>query len=57
MDNFKRINMYRKQNEAFRIKNTASDCTPNTLTRGVQTPMEKNAVQTVHFDELCRVDV
>lgn len=56
MDNFKRINMYRKQNEALRIENTASDCTPDTLIRGVQTPIEKNAVQTVHFDELCRVD-
>lgn len=54
MDNFKRINMYRKQNEALKIENTAS-FVPPTTNRGVQTPQSAE-IQTVHFDELCRVD-
>lgn len=36
--------------------NKDDSCTPHSTNRGVQTPTEKNAVQTVHFDELCRVD-
>lgn len=32
------------------------DFVPPAANRGVQTPMKKDAVQTVHFDELCRVD-
>jgi len=56
MDNFKRINMYRKQNEALRIENTASDCTPHSTNRGVQNTKKQKTVETIHFDELCRVD-
>jgi len=56
MDNFRRINMYRKQNEALRIKNTASDCTPHSTNRGVQTPEQNTAVKTIEFDELCRTN-
>lgn len=31
-------------------------CNPHSTNRGVQTPKEQKTVETIHFDELCRVD-
>lgn len=61
MDKFyKRMRRYTDSNKVFKIKRQHDVSVPPTTNRGAQIPTQraehKNVVETIHFDELCRVD-
>ena len=58
MEMYRTKNRYTSADKVLRMKNLnpAPDCQPPATNRGVQKPKENTTVQTIKFDELCRVD-
>lgn len=59
MEFYKLRNRYTSPNKALKTKNLRPEPDrqpPALLTRGVEKPKQNTAIQTIEFDELCRVD-
>lgn len=54
--NTERVFMMEWYKKMARYNNRNKDIVPPITNRGVQTPNVENTVQTIHFDDLCRVD-
>ena len=58
MEMYRTKNRYTSADKVLKMKNlnSVSDCQPPVTNRGVQNPKENTSVQTIKFDDLCRVD-